>query len=39
MATKTFFSGLTLGAGLVYFLDPERGGLRRERSPGAWDRS
>ena len=23
--TKTFVSGLTVGAGLVYFLDPERG--------------
>lgn len=30
-STKTFFSGLTLGAGLVYFLDSERGALRRER--------
>jgi uncharacterized membrane protein len=29
--TKTFLSGLTLGAGLVYFLDPERGSVRRER--------
>jgi uncharacterized membrane protein len=27
--TKTFLGGLTLGAGLVYFLDPERGSLRR----------
>jgi uncharacterized membrane protein len=30
-STKTFLSGVTLGAGLVYFLDPERGSLRRER--------
>lgn len=29
--TKTFLGGLTLGAGLVYFLDPERGSLRREQ--------
>jgi uncharacterized membrane protein len=29
--TKTFIGGLTLGAGLVYLLDPERGRLRRER--------
>lgn len=29
--TKTFMTGLTVGAGLVYFLDPERGLLRRER--------
>jgi uncharacterized membrane protein len=29
--TKTFVSGLTLGAGLVYFLDPERGSTRREQ--------
>jgi uncharacterized membrane protein len=30
-ATKTFLGGLTIGAGLVYLLDPERGGLRREQ--------
>ena len=29
--TKTFVSGLTVGAGLVYFLDPERGSFRREQ--------
>jgi uncharacterized membrane protein len=32
MATsKTFIGGLTVGAGLVYFLDPARGRVRRER--------
>ncbi|MFL5459849.1 MAG: SRPBCC family protein [Gemmatimonadales bacterium] len=29
--TKTFVSGLTIGAGLVYFLDPERGSVRRDQ--------
>jgi uncharacterized membrane protein len=29
--TKTFIGGLTIGASLVYLLDPERGRLRRER--------
>jgi uncharacterized membrane protein len=29
--SKTFIGGLTIGAGLSYFLDPERGPLRRER--------
>jgi uncharacterized membrane protein len=29
--TKTFVSGVTVGAGLVYFLDPERGSIRREQ--------
>ncbi|HEX2250391.1 MAG TPA: SRPBCC family protein [Gemmatimonadales bacterium] len=29
--TKTFLGGLTVGAGLVYFLDPERGSERREQ--------
>ena len=39
MATKTFFSGLTVGAGLVYFLDPERGGCAGSGSARSWDRS
>ena len=30
-ATKTFVRGLTLGAGLMYLLDSERGRLRREQ--------
>jgi uncharacterized membrane protein len=29
--TKTFLGGLTVGVGLVYFLDPERGSQRREQ--------
>jgi uncharacterized membrane protein len=29
--TKTFLSGITVGAGLAYFLDPERGSARREQ--------
>jgi uncharacterized membrane protein len=29
--TKTFLGGITVGAGLAYFLDPERGGGRREQ--------
>jgi uncharacterized membrane protein len=29
--TKAFISGLTVGAGLVYFLDPDRGEQRREQ--------
>ena len=31
MSGKIFVSGLTVGAGLVYFLDPERGSNRREQ--------
>lgn len=31
MGTKSFIGGVTVGAGLVYLLDPERGQLRRER--------
>lgn len=31
MGTKVFIGGMTVGAGLVYLLDPERGRLRRER--------
>jgi uncharacterized membrane protein len=31
MATKAFIGGITVGAGLVYLLDPERGQGRRER--------
>lgn len=31
MATKAFLGGLTVGAGMVYLLDAERGQLRRER--------
>ena len=31
MTTKAFLGGLTVGAGLVYLLDPERGKIRRER--------
>lgn len=30
-STRSFMSGVALGAGLVYFLDPERGQLRRDR--------
>lgn len=29
--TKTFLGGMTVGAGLVYFLDPDRGRQRREQ--------
>jgi uncharacterized membrane protein len=29
--TKSFIGGLTIGAGLAYLLDPERGSLRREQ--------
>jgi uncharacterized membrane protein len=29
--TKTFLGGLTIGVGLAYLLDPERGRLRREQ--------
>ena len=31
MGTKVFIGGMTIGAGLVYLLDPERGEVRRER--------
>jgi uncharacterized membrane protein len=31
MRAKAFIGGMTVGAGLVYLLDPERGQLRRER--------
>ncbi len=31
MGTKVFIGGMTVGAGLVYLLDPERGEMRRER--------
>jgi uncharacterized membrane protein len=31
MGTKAFIGGVTVGAGLVYLLDPERGQGRRER--------
>jgi uncharacterized membrane protein len=31
MGTKTFIGGVTVGAGLVYLLDPEHGPGRRER--------
>jgi uncharacterized membrane protein len=31
MGTRTFIGGVTLGAGLVYLLDPERGETRRQR--------
>jgi uncharacterized membrane protein len=31
MGTKVFLGGMTVGAGLVYLLDPERGEIRRER--------
>ncbi len=30
-STRNFMSGVAVGAGLVYFLDPERGQLRRDR--------
>jgi uncharacterized membrane protein len=31
MTSKAFIGGMTVGAGLVYLLDPERGRARRER--------
>ena len=31
LGTKTFISGMTVGAGLAYFLDPEHGSSRREQ--------
>jgi uncharacterized membrane protein len=31
MTTKAFIGGMTVGAGLVYLLDPERGEIRRKR--------
>ncbi|HEU4682853.1 MAG TPA: SRPBCC family protein [Gemmatimonadales bacterium] len=31
MGTTTFIGGVTIGAGLVYLLDPEQGKIRRER--------
>lgn len=31
MGTKAFIGGVTVGAGMVYLLDPERGEIRRER--------
>jgi uncharacterized membrane protein len=31
MGTKTFIGGVTIGAGLVYLLDPEKGEMRRQR--------
>jgi uncharacterized membrane protein len=31
MGTKAFIGGMTVGAGMVYLLDPERGETRRER--------
>jgi uncharacterized membrane protein len=30
-STRSFVSGVAVGAGLVYFLDPERGEIRRNR--------
>ena len=31
MRTREFITGMAVGAGLVYFLDPERGAERRRR--------
>jgi uncharacterized membrane protein len=31
MGTKTFIGGMTVGAGMVYLLDPEQGRSRRQR--------
>src|SRR5205809_1073472 len=32
MRTRGFLSGVAVGAGLVYFLDPEKGDLRRSQA-------
>ena len=34
MRTRGFLSGVAVGAGLAYFLDPEKGDLRRSRARG-----
>jgi uncharacterized membrane protein len=38
MRTRGFLGGVAVGAGLVYFLDPERGEARRELVRRRWDK-
>jgi uncharacterized membrane protein len=38
MSARTFLGGALIGAGLVYFLDPEQGEARRERVRARWPR-